>query len=111
VSLAAAADPFFPHTQQPPLNAYASTGDHPPHHARPAASTGPLRGRAVFVYGYGRVDQAPTPRTHPELCAVAKVLRPGDSLVLGPRSVGEGDEQLRGASAGEEEHASATCLV
>lgn len=39
----------------------------------------------MYVYGYGRVDEAPSIRKQPELYAVAKVLRPGDEVFLGPR--------------------------
>jgi len=56
--------------------------------AAACSGSGALRGRSVYVYGYGCVGQAPSIRTHPALCAVAKVLRPGDKVVLGGRPVG-----------------------
>lgn len=57
----------------------------------------------MCVFGYGRLDQAPTPVTHPRLCSAARVLRPGDRILLGPRFGGG-----RGAAVGEGKAAAAS---
>jgi hypothetical protein len=61
-----------------------------------AATAGPLRGRAVYVYGYGSAAEAPNPRTALTLCAAAKVLRPGDVVHLGPPAEAVAVEPAKG---------------
>lgn len=91
--------PCTPPFRSIPPTPIGLTCKHMPCHTHPAAASGPLRDTSVYIYGYGRVDEAPSPRSHPGLCSVAGVLRPGDTLCLGPRAAATGSDAASGGSS------------